>query len=57
MEKHPGEILSIEKAALRVAVNDGLIEIRKLRVDKGEKMGSMEFAQSVDITAGDRFGD
>ncbi len=57
MEKHPGEILSIEKAALCVAVKDGLIEIRQLRVGKGEKMGPMEFAQSVDITAGDRFGD
>jgi len=56
-EKHPGEILSIEKAVLRVAVKDGVIEIRKLRVDKGEKIGPMEFSQSVDITVGDRFGD
>jgi methionyl-tRNA formyltransferase len=57
MEKHPGEILSMEKTALRVAAKDGIIEIGKLRFEKGEKMGPMEFAKSADVTAGDRFGD
>jgi methionyl-tRNA formyltransferase len=57
VEPPPGEILSIEKAGLRVAVREGSIEVRKLRIDKGEKLGPMEFAQSVDLNLGDRFGD
>jgi methionyl-tRNA formyltransferase len=56
-KKPPGEILSIEKQGLRVAAREASIEIGKLRVDKGEKVGPMEFAQSVDVKAGDRFGD
>jgi methionyl-tRNA formyltransferase len=55
--KPPGEILSIEKGGLRVAAEDGLIEIGKLRVDKEEKVEPVEFAQSVDLKPGDRFGD
>ncbi len=57
MEKHSGEILAIETGGLRVAVRGGFIEIGKLRIDKGEKVGPMEFAQSVDVKVGDRFGD
>jgi methionyl-tRNA formyltransferase len=56
-EKPPGEILSIKKEGVLVAVTYGIIEIGRLRVDKGEKVGAMEFAQSVDVTRGDRFGD
>ncbi|NIS62457.1 MAG: methionyl-tRNA formyltransferase [Proteobacteria bacterium] len=56
-EKPPGEILTIEKGGMRVAVKDGSVEIGRLRVDKGEKVGAMEFAQSVDVGKGDRFGD
>jgi methionyl-tRNA formyltransferase len=56
-EKPPGEILSIEKGWLRVAVRDVSIEIGKLRIDKGQKVGPMEFAHSVDLKEGDRFGD
>jgi methionyl-tRNA formyltransferase len=55
--KPPGEILSIEKGGLRVGAEDGLIEIGKLRVDKEEKVEPVEFAQSVDLKPGDRFGD
>ncbi|MFQ5840910.1 MAG: methionyl-tRNA formyltransferase [Thermodesulfobacteriota bacterium] len=55
--KPAGEILSIEKGGVRVAVKDGFIEIGRFRVDKAEKMGPMEFAQSVDVARGDRFGD
>jgi len=55
-EKPPGEILSIEKGGVRVATKDGLIEIGRLRVNRGEKMGPMEFAQSLDVATGDRFG-
>ena len=56
-EKPPGEILAIEKGGLRVAVRGAFIEIGKLRIDKGEKGGPMQFAQSVDLKEGDRFGD
>ena len=56
-EKPPGEILSIEKGGVRVAIKYGFVEIRRLRVDKEEKMGPLEFAQSVHVVRGDRFGD
>jgi len=56
-EKPPGEILAIEKQGLRVAAGAASIEIGKLRIDKGEKVGPMEFAQSFDLKVGDRFGD
>jgi methionyl-tRNA formyltransferase len=57
VKKPPGEILPIEKGALGVATRDAFIEIGRLRIDKGEKVGPMEFAQSVDLKEGDRFGD
>ena len=57
VESPPGEILSIGKGGLRVAARHGSIEIQKLRIDKGEKVGPMEFAQSVELRREDRFGD
>jgi methionyl-tRNA formyltransferase len=56
-EGAPGEILSIEKGGLRVSATDGAIDIGKLRVEGREKRGPLEFAQSVDLKTGDRFGD
>lgn len=56
IEKLPGEILSIEEEALQIAVKGGVIRVGKLRVDKGEKIGPIEFARSVDVKIGDRFG-
>ena len=56
-EKKPGEILAIEKENLHIAVRGGMIKIGKVRVDKGEKIGPMEFAQSVHLKVGDRFGE
>ena len=56
-ERPPGEILSIKEGGVRVAAKDGIIEIGRLRLDKGEKVGPMEFAQSVHVVRGDRFGD
>jgi len=55
--KAPGEVISIKKGGVRVAGKNGAIEIGKLRVDKGEKMEATEFARSVDLTTGDKFGD
>ena len=57
IEKQPGEIVSIEEGALQIAVKGGVIRVGKLRVDKGEKIGPIEFAQSVNGKIGDRFGE
>ena len=57
MKKQPGEIVSIEEGNLQIAVKGGLINVGKLRVDKGEKIGPGEFAQLVDLKIGDRFGE
>ncbi len=55
-EKPPGEILSIEKGGLQVAVKDAVIKIGKVRIDKGDKIGPLEFAQTVGLTRGDQLG-
>jgi len=55
-KKPPGEIILIETGGIRVAVKDGFMEIGKLRVDRGEKVRPKEFAQSVALMIGDRFG-
>ena len=51
-----GEILSIEEKGIRVASRGGVIRTGKLRMDRGEKVGSIEFAQGADLKVGDRFG-
>jgi len=56
IEKQPGEIVSIEEGNLQIAVKSGVIRVGKLRVDKGEKIGPVEFAKLVDVKIGDRFG-
>jgi len=56
IEKQPGEIVSIEERNIQVAAKGGVIQIGKLRVDKGEKIGPIEFAKSVGLKIGDRFG-
>ena len=57
IDKRSGEIVSIEEGGLQIAVKGGLINVGKLRVDKGEKIGPGEFAKSVDLKIGDRFGE
>jgi methionyl-tRNA formyltransferase len=54
--KPPGEIVSVDERGMQIAVKGGLIRIGKLRVDKGEKIGPVEFAQAVDLKRGDRCG-
>ena len=56
IEKQPGEIVSIEERNIQVVAKGGVIQIGKLRVDKGEKIGPIEFAKSVGLKIGDRFG-
>jgi len=57
IEKKAGEVISFDEDSVQIAVREGIIKIGKLRVEKGEKVGVMEFAQSVDLRVGDRFGD
>ena len=55
--KKPGEIIAIGEEGLQIAAKGGTITVGKLRVDKGEKVGTMEFARSVGLKVGDRFGE
>ena len=54
VERQPGEIISIDDRGIQIAAKGGLIRIGKLRVDKGEKIGPIEFSQAVDLKSGDR---
>ena len=54
--KKPGEVLGIETDHLTLAVRGGVLRIGKFRVDKGDKIGPVEFAQSLDAKVGDRLG-
>jgi len=55
-EKSNGVIVSIQEEGLQITAKGGIIQIGKLRVNKGEKIGPIEFAKSVDLKIGDRFG-
>ncbi len=55
--KRNGEIVAVEKEGLQIAAKGGTIKVGKLRVDKGEKIGPVEFARSVDLKVGDRLGE
>jgi methionyl-tRNA formyltransferase len=56
IEKRTGEVISFDKDSVQIAVKRGIIKISKLRLEKGEKMGAMEFVQSVNLKIGERFG-
>jgi methionyl-tRNA formyltransferase len=56
-EGNPGEILSIDEKGIGIALEDGIMRVAKLRLEKGEKGGAIEFAQSVDLKVGNRFGE
>ncbi len=51
-----GEVVAIAKEGLEIAVKEGCIAIGKLRVDKGDKIGPLEFVQSLEIKVGERIG-
>ncbi len=55
--KLPGEIVAIEEGGVQIAAKGGVIKIGKVRVEKGEKIGPTEFAQSVGAKVGDRLGE
>ena len=52
-----GQIVAIEEGGLQIAVKGGTIKVGKLRMDKGEKVGPVEFARSVDAKVGDTLGE
>jgi methionyl-tRNA formyltransferase len=54
--KSPGEVLSVEEKGLRIALRGGVARIGKLRLEKGEKIDPLEFAERVNLKVGDRFG-
>ncbi len=54
--KKPGEIVAIEERGLQIAAEGGTIKVGKLRVDKEEKTGPIEFARLVGLKVGDRLG-
>ena len=56
IEKRTGEIISFNKNGVQIAVKGGIIKIGKLRLEKGEKIGAMDFTQSIDLKIGERFG-
>jgi methionyl-tRNA formyltransferase len=55
--KRNGEIVSFDKEGLQISVSGGIIKIGKFRVEKGEKVGAMEFAKLVDLKIGEQLGD
>ncbi len=56
IDKQPGEIVLIGEEDVHIAVKGGIIKVGKFRVDKREKIGAVEFARSVGLKVGDRFG-
>ncbi len=56
VHKQPGEVVAIEEKNVQIAAKDGIVQIGKLRVDKGEKIGPLEFAKSIGVKVGDRLG-
>ncbi len=57
IERQPGEIISIEEGSLQIAVKDGIIQVGRLRVGKGERIGPVEFTKMFGLKIGDRFGE
>ena len=55
IERPAGEVLAIEENGVEVASRGGALKIGKLRLEKGEKVGPVEFARSVDMKLGDQF--
>jgi methionyl-tRNA formyltransferase len=54
--KEPGEIVQIKEAEVVVALNGGALGIGKVRDAAGAKMGAAEYAKSVDLKVGMKFG-
>jgi methionyl-tRNA formyltransferase len=57
IEKPIGEIVDIDEGSFQIAVREGIIQVGKLRVDKGERIGPIEFAKMFGLKIGERFGE
>ena len=55
IERPAGEVLAIEENGVEVASRGGALKIGKLRLEKGEKVGPIEFARSALMKLGDQF--
>ncbi len=53
--RQPGEIVLIEEGGMHIAAKGGTIKVGKIKVDKGEKTGPLEFASSMNLKTGDCF--
>ena len=56
VERPAGEVTAIVETGVEVVSRGGVLKIGKLRLEKGEKVGTIEFARLVDMKLGDHFG-
>jgi len=52
----PGQVISIGKGEVIVALNGGVLKVGKLKGEKGAKLDAAEFARGAGLKAGMRFG-
>ena len=55
-QRSPGEITTINKVGVTVALSDGALKIGKIKGEGGGKMDADEFAKSTGLKVGMRFG-
>ncbi len=51
----PGEVIGLEKDAIRVSTGEGIISLIQLQPSGKEKMGTAAFLQGYKVRVGDRF--
>ena len=56
VQKPPAEVVAIGEESVQIAAKGGIVQIGELRVDKGEKIGPVDFAKSTGVKVGDRLG-
>lgn len=52
----PGTVTAIEDSGISVALNGGILRIGRVRPAGGAKVAASEFAESIGLKVGDRFG-
>jgi len=53
----PGEVINITKEGFTVAAMNGAILVKRVQVEGSPKIAGAEFAEQVDLKAGDRLGE
>jgi methionyl-tRNA formyltransferase len=51
-----GEVLSVDESGLKIALNGGVLLIRRIRQEGARPIAASEFANTVGLKAGDRLG-